>query len=230
MKPLNFSDNPDNEEETLSFLPHDPPIQITVTSSSSEGKNRGRKRDKKRRKRLLPRKLMKNKAFCLPWMIESILFMMIIACVVLVKALYRARMYHSKDNYGTVINEWEDLKTSDIDHWCLDSNITDCQCANPLTPVPRYLHDTWTYAYHQNLREARKHQKRQQRFRELDVVFLGDSILEGFKGTKFGRKVPHKKENIPVFESLFDVSKGAEYDGIVLAIAGDKVSVNSRGE
>lgn len=90
-------------------------------------------------------------------------------------------------------------------------------------PPHRYGHDTWTFAYHQNLRQARRYEKKR-RFRELDVVFLGDSILEGFKGTKFGRKAPHKKENVPVFESLFDVSKGAEYDGMVLAIAGDKVS------
>ena len=140
MQPLNFSDNQDDEEETLSFLPHDPPIQITVTTSTErQYKNNGGKDDRKRRrKEHPPGKRIKHRAFCLPWMVESILFMMIIACVVLVKALYRARIYHTRDNNGKLIEEWKDLKTSDIKHWCLDSNVTECKCANPLTPVPRY--------------------------------------------------------------------------------------------
>ena len=140
MQPLNFFDNPGDEEETLSFLPHDPPIQITVrTSKEHQGKNNGGKDDRKRRKKQhLSGKLTNNRAFCLPWMVESILFMMIIACVVLVKALYRTRIYHSRNNNEKLIDEWKDLKSSDIEHWCLDSNATECKCANPLTPVPRY--------------------------------------------------------------------------------------------
>lgn len=59
-------------------------------------------------------------------------------------------------------------------------------------------------------------------FRETDVVFLGDSITEGWRGTSFGQAVEKKKDNSKVFDNYFDMDKGGEFDGLVLGIAGDK--------
>eukprot|EP00554_Chaetoceros_debilis_P010445 CAMPEP_0194110468 /NCGR_PEP_ID=MMETSP0150-20130528/9716_1 /TAXON_ID=122233 /ORGANISM="Chaetoceros debilis, Strain MM31A-1" /LENGTH=237 /DNA_ID=CAMNT_0038799663 /DNA_START=448 /DNA_END=1161 /DNA_ORIENTATION=- len=59
-------------------------------------------------------------------------------------------------------------------------------------------------------------------FRELDVVFFGDSITEGWRGTSFGQAVKKKQENTQVFEGLFDMDSGGDYDGLALGIAGDK--------
>ena len=228
MKPLNLSDNPDDDEETLSFLPNDPPINITVSTTNNSDKRKKHHQHQhgdqnRNRKRRLYRK-RQSTGFCLPWMIESILFMMIIASVVVIKVLYRAKVYGFDRKSNVDVQEWRDLKIKDIDQWCLNSDVADCKCSNPLTPMPRYNHYTWTHAFHQNVHAARNSRK-DRSFRNLDVVFLGDSILEGFKGMKFGKEIPHKQNNKLIFESLFDVDKGGQLDGLILAIAGDKVSL-----
>lgn len=58
----------------------------------------------------------------------------------------------------------------------------------------------------------------------VDVVFLGDSITEGWGGTSLGKSVKEKEANAEVFKSLFHLDKGAEFQGLPLGIAGDKVS------
>ena len=252
MKPLNLSDNPDDDEQTLSFLPRlDPPIQITVSNTKSKNNskqnltlNRQQRRQERRKEQRRNRYYNKQKGFCLPWMVEAILFMIIIFGVVLMKALYRQKRSNELDDYNSHIREWNinsddttsrsnstevdvdtyrdgHLKLDDIQQWCLNPgpNITKCQfCSNPLAPMQRYGHSTWTFAYHQNVNAARKANN------GLDVVFLGDSILEGFKGTSFGKYVRHKQDNIQVYDHLFDTEKGGDFDGLVLAIAGDKVN------
>jgi lysophospholipase L1-like esterase len=59
-------------------------------------------------------------------------------------------------------------------------------------------------------------------FRETDVVFLGDSIIEGWIGRSLGQQKERKHKNIKVFEELFDMDKGGDFDGIALGISGDK--------
>lgn len=58
----------------------------------------------------------------------------------------------------------------------------------------------------------------------VDVVFLGDSITEGWTGKSLGQPVKHKVSNIKVFNSLFHVDEGADFQGLPLGISGDKVS------
>ena len=58
--------------------------------------------------------------------------------------------------------------------------------------------------------------------RNTDIVFLGDSIIEGWRGMSLGQLVPEKQPNIKVFDSLFDERKGAEFNGLALGLAGDK--------
>jgi len=111
---------------------------------------------------------------------------------------------------------------NDIGHWCLQPNVTTCKCANPLQPSHRHGHKTWTEAHLENLKLAKNILPKKSPFRELDVVFMGDSITEGWRGTSFGVKVDKKQANVEVFESLFDMDKGGEFDGLVLGIAGDK--------
>ena len=211
MKPLNLSDNPDDEEETLSFLPNDPPMNITVSTNKNNNdtnrkrnqqKHDGKSRNRKRRNHPSFRPKRKSSGFCLPWMVETILFMMIIASVVVIKALHRAKLY-GFDKESEIVHQWNDLKLEDIDHWCLNKDVTDCKCSNPLTPMPRYNHYSWTHAYHQNVRAARNI-KKDRSYRDLDVVFLGDSILEGFNGMKFGNiLIPSFRIKIPFSNSLF---------------------------
>jgi len=216
MKPLNLSDDPNNDEETLSFLaPPQPPIHITVTNKKDNNNIRS-ERNKNRARRHRRHHGSKTAPFCVPWMIESIIFMTSIVLVVLIKINFFTASSHPLQD----VTEWEDLSLEDITHWCLDENTTDCACSNPLLPLPRHGYNTWSYAFRQNVKEANNDKKQQ--FRDLDVVFLGDSILEGFKGQKFGKNVIHKQDNTKVFQSLFNMDYGGKFDGLILAIAGDK--------
>jgi hypothetical protein len=230
MVPLNISDNPNDDEETLSFLPHEHPIQITI-SKSPESKNtkNGRKsnlnNNNERKQKKKKKKYRPSSGFCLPWMIETILFMILIASVVVLKALYRTKVNgYNLDETDVKYHNWGNLHIDDITNWCLHDDVTDCQCSNPLIPKARFGHETWSLAYHKNVHQAKTINRQLSSNKNLDVVFLGDSILEGFKGMKFGKEVVHKKDNKIVWEKLFNTATGAEFDGLILAIAGDKVS------
>jgi lysophospholipase L1-like esterase len=62
----------------------------------------------------------------------------------------------------------------------------------------------------------------------VDVVFLGDSITEGWRGTSFGHTSnPRLQGNLEVFESLFSKERGGKFDAVALGISGDKVGVNN---
>lgn len=56
---------------------------------------------------------------------------------------------------------------------------------------------------------------------DVDVVFLGDSITEGWMGTAWGRKNAKVHAVPEIFETLFSVDHGGEYEGLALGIAGD---------
>ena len=60
----------------------------------------------------------------------------------------------------------------------------------------------------------------------IDVVFYGDSITEGWMGTVYGRLKKRGSGGSPreVFDSLFSTQNGGEFDGLALGIAGDTVS------
>lgn len=226
MVPLNISDNPNDDEETLSFLPHEHPIQITISKSPDSKNSKNGRKSNPNNKRKQKKKYKPSSGFCLPWMIEAILFMILIASVVVLKALYRTKVNgYNVDENDVKFHNWGNLHIDDITNWCLHENVTDCQCSNPLIPKARFGHETWSLAYHKNVQQAKTINRQLSSNRNLDVVFLGDSILEGFKGMKFGKEVVHKKDNKVIWDKLFNPAKGAKVDGLILAIAGDKVSL-----
>lgn len=200
MKPLDI--DMEDEQETLSFLPEAPVVHIRVP---------------KRKQKL-------RCCSCRPWIYKSILFMIIFTAVLSFKsyvAIYGYPFQHKE----VAVTKWRDLHLDDIGHWCMQPNVTTCECANPLQPMHRHGHKTWTEAHMQNEKLARNIEQdgiKKSPFREMDVVFLGDSITEGWRGTSFGKAVEKKEEIAIVFDQNFDMDKGGEYDGLVLGIAGDK--------
>jgi lysophospholipase L1-like esterase len=60
--------------------------------------------------------------------------------------------------------------------------------------------------------------------KNVDVVFFGDSITEGWRGTHFGKETSKTQGIRPVFDSLFSSVLGGKFDGIALGIAADTVS------
>lgn len=91
-----------------------------------------------------------------------------------------------------------------------------CTCLDPTVPKGRLDSQQWARVHHFNKEAAESS--------DVDVLFLGDSITEGWVGTTWGRKNA-KVHNVPeVFSSLFSVEHGGEYEGLALGIAGDSVS------
>ena len=62
---------------------------------------------------------------------------------------------------------------------------------------------------------------------KVDVLFLGDSITEGWSGKFMGVPAPHRLgKSSKVFVSLFSKDDGGRYQGLALGISGDKASDN----
>lgn len=163
-----------------------------------------------------------------------ILFLFLLSsAVIATQIIYMVKARHPTiDNIDvSTITKWQDLNLEDIGQWCLQPNITTCQCTNPIEPIPRHGHKTWTEAHLENVQLAHdggaflKNAKGSKNIhRMLDVVFVGDSITEGWRGTSFGRPVDSKQENVHVFHDYFNTDMGGPMDGLVLGIAGDKSS------
>lgn len=218
MNPHVLCDNLKNEEETFSFLPRTspPPVnQITIKNDDERG-TRSNKRRMRRKKK---------EAFCTTRMIRSISLMMIVTFIVILANRQRWDDYNTSSVRATdwEVQQWRDLKLSDIGNWCLDSNVTTCKCASPLTPKSRHGHKTWTEAHLQNIQNS-LHYADRKNSEKLDVIFLGDSITEGWMGTSFGEPLDQKKSNKQVFQKLFvkSAKSKAKFNGFVLAMAGDK--------
>lgn len=61
---------------------------------------------------------------------------------------------------------------------------------------------------------------------KVDVVFLGDSITEGWRETGLGTRKVRAARSQDVFDSLFSRTKGAKYNGLALGIGGDTVGTH----
>mmetsp|Transcript_25009 Transcript_25009/g.37979 ORF Transcript_25009/g.37979 Transcript_25009/m.37979 type:complete len:411 (+) Transcript_25009:60-1292(+) len=118
------------------------------------------------------------------------------------------------------VQKYHELRIGDVKHWCLDKKSTFCTCQNPLTPRHRINHKMWKAAHYGNVREATMAGE----MGNTDVVFLGDSIIEGWRGLSFGKVNPKKELNTRVFEKLFAKGFGhnADFEGLALGISGDK--------
>lgn len=127
---------------------------------------------------------------------------------------------YTNTNNKPPVKQWNDLKLKDIQHWCLDATKKKCPCINPLVPVPRMGHKRWMSAHSLNVRDAEN--RNDAANKHVDVVFLGDSITEGWKGTSYGKPFDRTMENFSVFQSLFVKQKGGTFEGLPLGISGDR--------
>lgn len=75
----------------------------------------------------------------------------------------------------------------------------------------------WNRTHSMNVEEA------QAKLGDIDVLFLGDSITEGWRGTSSGRPIARAKGASKVFRKYFSKDAG-KYDGLSLGISADTVS------
>lgn len=123
---------------------------------------------------------------------------------------------------------------------CSKNHQPNCQCMNPLIPsIPatfnpnnkqREWAEPWNKTFHRNLNLVEQNINR-----HLDVVLLGDSIIEHWLGTTFATPSPRFAENKQVYEKLFQqgsssstssssTTKSNSVQGLALGIAGDRCS------
>jgi lysophospholipase L1-like esterase len=69
--------------------------------------------------------------------------------------------------------------------------------------------------HHLNKEASQRHEN------DVDVLFLGDSITEGWLGTSYGRKHAVVHSVPQVFQSLFSAQNDGLYEGLALGISGD---------
>ncbi len=96
-----------------------------------------------------------------------------------------------------------------------------CDCPNPMESTDRQGRRHWLKTVNENKDKANENKE------DLDVVFYGDSITEGWMGTSYGFPNGRKDENVEVFNSLFTLKGGGKHNGITLGISGDLVSMQS---
>jgi lysophospholipase L1-like esterase len=127
----------------------------------------------------------------------------------------------------------QDLTVDNIDSWCLHHDsvgsvaaATDpgddhdtCPCSNPLHPEGRSEDLRWEKVHHNNVDKLKAAD-----LQTLDVIFLGDSITEGWSGSFYNKPDKRVEGSRAVFQSLFSKANGAKYEGIHLGIAGDVTS------
>lgn len=96
-----------------------------------------------------------------------------------------------------------------------------CQCQNPT--IGQQSNATgWQNAAAQNLDYIANATATNER--HLDVVLVGDSIVEHWHGTDLGEPVDRYANNVAVYNQLFNLQAGADISGLALGIGGDRCS------
>jgi len=238
---LSFDNNNTNSNKE-----EDDSTTITTTDGNNSNTNKDDKnsnmqafeitlpppRKNKNKPKLIKRRCTDEKFMVSLFIIASIL----IGCVRYISD--REKNQPAKElKYYTKVDHWSHLRIHDIQNWCLNPSSVQCSsaCLNPLTAQPRIMASTtfkknpnnnhihWEEAFYGNVREANIASTIGGG--NTDIVFLGDSIVEGWKGLHYGKFDQTRKDNIPVFDSLFSKNYGyrsANYQALALGIAGDK--------
>lgn len=121
-------------------------------------------------------------------------------------------------NWYADIADLDNLKkrSEKIKELCYPGMEEVCQCENPMIGKGREGQRHWLKTMRENSDSVATVKD------GVDVIFYGDSITEGWKGTSYGFANGRKSENLAVFESLFNADKGGKFNGIPMGISGDR--------
>lgn len=113
-----------------------------------------------------------------------------------------------------------DLSMGEIDHWCLGGGDKDCKCEDPMVPVSRAERKSWVQSFKYNRKLVKQYQDSADM--ELDVAFLGESVVEEMAGRWMGQQRSAQLKSVEtMFLNNFDKRRGARMQGVALGIAGD---------
>jgi len=114
---------------------------------------------------------------------------------------------HGCNNFGKV----NEIYTRDIDEWCVE-------CVSPLDPDDKLEYEWWKKSATLNLELIDNASS------DLDVVLLGDSIIEHWNGRSMGALDSHLNKIKNTFDELFQKENGGKVNGLALGITNDTSS------
>lgn len=170
--------------------------------------------------------------------IVAILVALAIMIGVILFAVYvvfnpRVQMGLIDDHHLDIVSKY-DLTLSQVDHWCLRGAGDDtCTCDDPLVPLARDEHLSWTVGVRKN-QELIQQLLRQQKAvssasrvagtgpqRSPDVAILGESVVEAMSGRWMGQtRSPGMVQLQTMFQNSFQ-QPNSTITGVALGMAGD---------
>ena len=112
--------------------------------------------------------------------------------------------------------------------WCSNRQVSRCRrCTNPFVPVTNVdkMGNNWHRAFERNValvqEELTFQQQHQQAPQPLDMILMGDSIVEHWLGTGLGRRNSRWNGNLALYRQLFR-SPHSYIRGLFLGVGGDK--------
>jgi len=131
-------------------------------------------------------------------------------------------------DYSNVQSKY-DLTMGKIDHWCLTGGNKNCNCEDPTVPVSKLQYKFWKQTHELNKASIDEYLSNLET--DLDVVFIGENIVESWAGRSIGISTTGMKPMQKLFNSLFNKEGsgndakgnkfGGKFNGIPLGIAGD---------
>mmetsp|Transcript_4145 Transcript_4145/g.6481 ORF Transcript_4145/g.6481 Transcript_4145/m.6481 type:complete len:431 (+) Transcript_4145:160-1452(+) len=115
-----------------------------------------------------------------------------------------------------------DLVMKDVDHWCLAGGDDDCTCDDPTFPMPIVESKGWRKAFKQNKAIVRDQAKETDT--QVDVVFVGDQLIEAWNGKYQGEKLDELRSVAKTFNKKFGTNNGTDLKGLALGIGGDSIN------
>mmetsp|Transcript_25031 Transcript_25031/g.35285 ORF Transcript_25031/g.35285 Transcript_25031/m.35285 type:complete len:396 (-) Transcript_25031:477-1664(-) len=117
-------------------------------------------------------------------------------------------------DYAT-IDGIADLTSEFVEPWCFYGKKGRCNCKDPMKADSRISKSHWAKAHHLNKEQAKG------KGDSVDVLFLGDSIMEGWNGKSYGHSSPRSRDVPAIFKKLFTKDGGGQFEGLALGISGD---------
>jgi len=203
--------NSPNKNDLSRRPPRPTSSEFTVVIESAETRANRRRRSKGWR------------AFCRKYGPLIIVFIMILALLEEIDNRFSLESWAEVHPVSTqrdfaLVQGIDDLTTDNVDAWCHTSR-SRCSCQDPTVGDNRRESIRWWSRLHRMNVEVAS------RTGDIDILLIGDSIVEGWMGTLRGHEIARAHGVQEIFAKYFDATGNeAKYEGTALGISGDTSS------
>mmetsp|Transcript_11641 Transcript_11641/g.19727 ORF Transcript_11641/g.19727 Transcript_11641/m.19727 type:complete len:422 (-) Transcript_11641:241-1506(-) len=149
----------------------------------------------------------------------------LIVILTLEHIVHKATEHHKIKMAGDYTRSYNnDLKISNVDHWCLEGGDTGCKCDDVTEAIPHFENPGWTKAFGLNKELAEKPVPSDY----YDVVFVGDGSVEEWNDRVRGFHLQRIANTKFFWNKMWGDDKDfndpdAQLDGLALGIADDAI-------